>query len=119
MGSIGWRLSEEKFLKEKLGFLDNLKIRASYGRSGQDAGDPFQYVSGYNLNVGIYEFNDGTTTSGISAPSITNTNLTWYKAKLLDIGFDLSIFKGLFSLEFDLYQRKRSGLLATRVVAFT
>ena len=72
---------------------------------------------GYNLNVGIYEFNDGTTTSGISAPSITNTNLTWYKAKLLDIGFDLSIFKGLFSLEFDLYQRKRSGLLATRVVA--
>lgn len=117
MGSIGWRLSEEKFLKEKLGFLDNLKIRASYGESGQDAGDPFQYVSGYNLNVGIYEFNDGTTTSGISAPSITNTNLTWYKAKLLDIGFDLSIFKGLFSLEFDLYQRKRSGLLATRVVA--
>ena len=117
MGSIGWRLSEEKFLKEKLGFLDNLKIRASYGESGQDAGDPFQYVSGYNLNVGIYEFNDGTTTSGISAPSITNTNLTWYKAKLLDIGFDLSIFKGLFSLEFDLYQRKRSGLLATRVVS--
>lgn len=108
MGSIGWRLSEEKFLKEKLGFLDNLKIRASYGESGQDAGDPFQYVSGYNLNVGIYEFNDGTTTSGISAPSITNTNLTWYKAKLLDIGFDLSIFKGLFSLEFDLYQRKEA-----------
>lgn len=33
MGSIGWRLSEEKFLKEKLGFLDNLKIRASYGES--------------------------------------------------------------------------------------
>ena len=41
-GSVGWRLSEEKFLKEKLGFLDNLKIRASYGESGQDAGDPFQ-----------------------------------------------------------------------------
>ena len=87
-------------MKEKLSFLDNLKIRAWYGESGQDAGDPFQYVSGYNLNVGIYEFNDGTTTSGISAPSITNTNLTWYKAKLLDLySKDYSLWSSTYTKE--------------------
>lgn len=117
MGSVGWRLSEEKFIKDRFNFVDNLKIRASYGEAGEDAGEPFQYVPGYNLNVGYYEFNDGTLTSGISSPSIVNSNLSWYTSKMFDIGFDFSIFKGLFSVEFDLYQRKRGGLLAYRTVS--
>ncbi|MCU6167692.1 TonB-dependent receptor, partial [Enterobacter roggenkampii] len=115
--SIGWRASEEKFIKDKFDFVDNLKFRASYGKSGQDAGDAFQYIPGYNLNVGIYEFTDGTALSGIGSPSITNPNLTWYRAKLFDIGLDLSLFNGLFSMELDLYRRDRTGLLATRTVS--
>lgn len=117
MGSIGWRASEEKFIKDKFDFVDNLKFRASYGKSGQDAGDAFQYIPGYNLNVGIYEFTDGTALSGIGSPSITNPNLTWYRAKLFDIGLDLSLFNGLFSMELDLNRRDRTGLLATRTVS--
>lgn len=116
-GSIGWRVSEEKFIKDRFSFIDNFKLRASYGKSAQDAGHPFQHVSGYNLNQGIYEFTDGSALSGIGTPSITNPYLTWIKSKLFDVGFDLSLFNGLASLELDLYQRDRSGLLTKRTVS--
>lgn len=113
-GSIGWRLSEEGFIKNNLAWVDNLKLRASAGKSGEDAGAAFQYITGYGLNNGYAEFVNGTVTSGVAETGIVNPNLTWYTAKLYNIGFDISIFKGLASLEFDIYQRDRSGLLSTR-----
>ena len=113
--SAGWRVSEEKFM-QNISWLDNLKIRGSYGESGAlpyDASGnllPFQYLSAYSLigNSGIF---NGTVTQGVREASPANPNITWEKAKKTDVGFELSIFKGLFSIEADYFFEKRNDIL--------
>jgi TonB-linked SusC/RagA family outer membrane protein len=113
--SLGWRISEENFIKDNLKFLDNLKLRASYGETGEDAGNPFQYVEGYQTGQETgYEFVNGEWTSRILSPALVNRNLTWFSSKTYNTGFDFDIFKGQLGLTFDVYRRDRSGLLATR-----
>lgn len=113
--SAGWRISEESFIKNNLHFVDNLKIRASYGTVGENAGDPFQYILGFSTTGGgFYEFSDGSFTSGAASPGIVNPNLTWYKSKIKDVGIDIGLFNGALNMEFDVYQRDRTGLLSKR-----
>ena len=115
VGSLGWRISDEAFMSNASSWLSDLKLRASYGIVGEDAGNPFQYVSGYTTTGGGgYEFIDGTYTVGAGSPSIVNENLTWFTSKILDMGFNLSMWDGRFAMEFDVYQRNREGLLAYR-----
>lgn len=113
--SAGWRISEEGFIKNNLGFVDNLKLRASYGAIGENVGDPFQHVLGFspNTNQGA-EFENGSFVGGLIAPGVINPNFTWVKSKILDFGAELSIFKGLLSIEADYYQRAKTGKLKTR-----
>lgn len=117
--SVGWRVSEENFVKNNLKFIRNLKLRASYGETGQDAGSPFQYVEGYQTgSTSGYEFVDGAYTTSISSPSLVNRNLTWYHAKTYDVGIDLELFKeGMLGFSFDVYRRDRTGLLARRYLS--
>eukprot|EP01136_Pigoraptor_vietnamica_P030687 Opistho-1_new@90268 len=114
--SLAWRASEESFVKNNLKLISNLKFRASYGETGEDAGSPFQYLEGYQTGSTLgYEFVDGVYKSVILSPQLVNRNLTWYKAKTYDVGFDLDLFKnGLIGFTFDVYRRDRSGLLSTR-----
>ncbi|HUX57471.1 MAG TPA: TonB-dependent receptor [Bacteroidales bacterium] len=116
--SGGWRLSEENFIKDNIPFLSNLKIRASYGLVGEDAGNPFQYTTGFTTTGGGgYEFTNGSYLAGAAFPSIANEKLTWYTSNIKDIGLEFDFFRGKLSGEFDVYQRDREGLLATRVVS--
>ena len=113
--SVCYRISEEKFIKDNLTFIDNLKLRASYGTVGENTGEPFQYVQGFSTTGGGgYSFVDGVYTGGAASPGIINPNLTWLKSKTLNIGIDVGLFKGLLNFEMDLYQRDRKGLLAKR-----
>lgn len=111
--SGGWRISEESFFKN-IRFVSNLKIRGSYGEVGEDAGNAFQYVGGFSLNQGGYEFSDGTWTSGAASPGVVNEKLTWFKSNIKNVGIDLGLFGGSLNMEFDVYQRDRKGLLAYR-----
>lgn len=114
----GWRLSEEEFFKKALPVVSNFKLRASYGVVGEDAGDPFQYVEGYSTSGGGgYEFVNGEYTTGAAAPSIVNEDLTWFKSRITNLGFDLGLWDNKLSIEFDVYQRNRRGLLAKRNVS--
>ncbi len=116
--SGGWRISEENFIKEKLPFISNLKLRGSYGIVGEDAGAPFQYVQGFSTSGGGgYEFINGTWMMGASSPAIVNEKLTWYESNIKNIGMDLSLLQSLLAIEFDIYQRDRTGLLAYRNVS--
>lgn len=113
--SVGWRLSEESFIKDNLTFLDNLKVRGSYGEMGDDssAGN-YPPSTGYNLNGNEYGWFYGTTlTGGVSASSIPNPNLTWYKTKSYNIGLDFGLLAHRLNGTLDVYKRDRSGLLAT------
>jgi TonB-linked SusC/RagA family outer membrane protein len=114
--SIGWRISEEGFIKDLLPVISNLKLRASYGKSGMDAGNAFEYVAGYTAqsNRG-YVFSDGEMTTGMIPPGVVNDNLTWITSTTSNAGFDLDIWAGKLGIVFDLFQRKNEGLLATRI----
>lgn len=119
--SLGWRITEESFLKDKLGtFLNDLKIRASYGETGSEIGFPngdpplpFSYASGYNFNQGGAILN-GAYTIGIRPRGLPITQFSWVKNRSLNIGLDFTILDGKLSGQFDAFQRKRTGLPAAR-----
>ncbi|WP_126974470.1 SusC/RagA family TonB-linked outer membrane protein [Gynurincola endophyticus] len=115
--SAGWRISEEDFMKS-IDFLSNLKLKASYGKVGEDAGEPFQYVQGFTTTGGGgYEFVNGTWLTGASSPSIVNEKLTWFTSSILNLGLELGFFNNRLNIEANVYQRDREGLLARRLVS--
>ena len=99
--------------------MSNLKLRASYGQMGSDAGNPFQFYPGYTLGSMRYGavLNPGTITLAMIPPGVINDYLTWVTAKTLDFGVDLSIWKGKLGIVADYFQKDREGLLATRASA--
>lgn len=113
--SLGWRVSEEAFFKKLLPNMDNLKIRASYAKVGDEGDfDAFQYLDGYTSH-GSYIMGSNGVTSGMTTIGMANPWLTWYESKIMNIGFEASYHRGLISVEFDWFRRNRSGLPATRV----
>lgn len=124
-GSLGWRISEENFWKDsKLSFINNAKIRASYGKMGDDNASNYQFITGYtypaggdnNRLPGGYLF-DGKYVSSVANKGIANKNITWYIAKTLNTGVDLNAWNDLLGLSVDYFRRERTGLLATRSLA--
>ncbi|MCC6290446.1 MAG: TonB-dependent receptor [Chitinophagaceae bacterium] len=112
--SAGWRISEEKFM-QRFTWLDNLKIRGSYGESGAlpyigGVLAPFQYLSAFSL-LGNNAIFGGASSQGLRETAPGNLEITWEKAKKTNIGFELSIFKGLFNIEADYFIEKRDDIL--------
>lgn len=117
-GSVGWRISEEGFWKDqKLGeVVNNLKLRASYGLVGDDGVggySPFDYMKGYNYKNGGATL-DGEYVVGSVPRGLPVTNLSWMKAKVLDIGLDVSLFNSRLSGSADYFRRKRDGIAGSR-----
>ena len=107
--SVGWRLSEENFMKN-ITWIDNLKIRGSYGETGALAGAPFQYLSSYNV-YGPAAIFGGVGVQGAIADIEGNPNITWERAKKFDVGLEASFRKGLLNIEVDYFHEKRSNML--------
>lgn len=114
--SAGWRISEEAFIKnvDALSFINNMKIRASYGKLGDDGAAKFNWASGYIYPDNGYVF-DNQLIPGIANKGVANPNLTWYTSDVYNVGLDFDFWDGLLSGTVELYQRNRNGLLATRV----
>ena len=113
--SIGWRISEEKFFKDNISFISNLKLRGSWGQMGDDGASSYQFLTGYDYPSGVYVFNDKAV-AGLGFRGMPNPNITWFTSTTKNIGLDVSFLNDLISMEFDVFQRDRSGLLATRVL---
>lgn len=115
--SLGWRISEEAFFKDNISFIDNLKIRGSYGKVG-DEGDfaAFQYLTGYKYPSGNYVLGSDGLSNGLEDKGLPNLNLTWYESTTANIGFEAQALSGLLSVEFDYFERRRNGLLANRLL---
>jgi TonB-linked SusC/RagA family outer membrane protein len=117
--SAGWRLSEENFLKGKVSWLSNLKLRASYGEMGDDSSAAnYPPTLGYSLapatggsSVG-WMFSDALN-GGVTAQAIPNPNLTWYHIKMYNAGLDFGLLQNTLNGTFEVYRRDRTGLLAT------
>jgi TonB-linked SusC/RagA family outer membrane protein len=108
--SAAWRVSEEKFMRN-FRFIDELKLRGSWGKAGMLAGGPFQYQSGYVLRGGAYAFGSGTLVQGSRVPREANSAITWEISTKTDIGFDLSMWNSLLNIEFDYFHENRTGML--------
>jgi len=114
--SAGWRIGQESFFKNTFAFISDLKLRASWGKSGQDAGSAFQYYEGYSWGgvSGGFIFAPGVLTLGMVPPGIVNSNLTWVNTTTYDAGFDLDMWRGKLGFVFDVFKRDVIGELATR-----
>lgn len=113
--SVGWRISEEAFLKNtsSLSFINNLKLRASYGKMGDDNSSTYQFLSGYNYPSGGYVLG-GNYMNGMGMRGMANPAITWFTSKMLNVGLDGDMWNGLFGFQVDVFTRDRDGLLATR-----
>ncbi len=106
--SVGWRISEEPFL-ESWRSLDNLKLRASYGTLGnQNIGD-YRY-SDYIAIGANYNWN-GERYIGAVPRRFGNPDIKWETVEQLDIGIDLDLFNGAFSLTADYYNKETQDML--------
>ncbi len=105
--SAGYNLSEEEFMKS-LGFISNLKLRASYGLSGNNQ------IGNY-ATIGLLQsanyVNGSTMISGLVPSSLSNDDLTWEKSKQTDLGLELGLWNNRISLTADVYKNKKTDLL--------
>ncbi len=106
--SVGWRISEEGFIKNNISAINNLKLRASYGKSGTPVGEEFAYLSKYLVNNAYVWGVDGIQEQGVYEGSEPNTALTWETVWKANLGFDLNMWDGLFGMSFDVYRDYRS-----------
>jgi len=105
--SIGWRISNEGFFP-KLNWLDDLKLRASYGITGNN--NIGNYTSQANINTSNYVFGSAVV-PGASIGSFPNTNLGWEQSRQTDIGMDLSMLGGKINLAAEYYRKLTTNML--------
>ena len=110
--SAGWRLSEEKFIQNNLPFVNNLKLRASYGEVGNDRVNQYQYLQLFSLG-GNYVFGSSDA-PGVVSNTLPNPNITWEISKKTDVGLEASIWNNLLGFEFTYFSQKRTNILAAR-----
>ena len=108
--SIGWRVGEEGFMKN-VGFINEMKIRASYGESGNFNIPNFGFLGLLNINRVVLGDGSGSVLSGLAPSSIPNNELTWERSNQYDIGFELGLFNNRIALTTDYYIRETSDLL--------
>lgn len=111
--SLGWNISREKFMQPLAGVVSNLKLRASYGLLGNQAGAAlYTFAATMNLNnkLGGYIFDDGRHIY-TKAPGVVNPATTWEKVESKNIGLDFSFFGNSLTGSFDVFQRDTKDML--------
>ena len=119
-----YRISEEGFWQNSpLDFINNFKIRGSYGKMGDDSALNYQFITGYNFPASGagsgswslpngYIFDDNFVTSS-QEKGIANRNLTWFELEIINLGLDVEAWHGLLGVSVDVFQRERKGELGT------
>jgi TonB-linked SusC/RagA family outer membrane protein len=107
-GSLGWRISKEDFMKD-VAFISDLKLRASYGASGNNRIYDFLYLTTFLTNA-KYALNE-TVSPGYSSPVLANKNLIWETTVSQNIGLDIALWDNRLQLNIDAYKNKVKDLL--------
>ena len=106
-GAVAWRISKEAFM-ENARAVSNLKLRVSYGRSGNQAILPYQTLG--QLSTTSVTFNNTATTTYYSS-RLENKSLRWETTSQFDIGFDLGLFNERLQFTADYYSKQTTDLL--------
>jgi TonB-linked SusC/RagA family outer membrane protein len=123
-GSVAWNASQEDFWKDSpLKFIDQFKLRASYGVLGDDNSLYFQFLQGYyypangsNNQVPTGSVFNNNFVNAVQSTGLPNPSISWETSHTLDIGLDFDAWNGLLGFTFDYFRRNRSGLFSTSVL---
>jgi TonB-dependent starch-binding outer membrane protein SusC len=108
--SLGWRISEEPFLRN-IAFLNDLKLRASWGKSGSY--NISDYATQQSFSTSNYNFGGSSATTavpGVAISSLTDPDLRWETSNTFNVGFDAVLLKNRINLITDAYRKKSTDL---------
>lgn len=112
--SAGWRISDENFMEKTHSYLDDLKIRAGYGTTGNSNigayNYAFQYATGTDYLYSITN-SDTEVESGYALSSLGDINAKWETTRMFNVGFDATLFSNRLTTGFDYYIKKTSDML--------
>ncbi len=111
--SAAWRISEESFIRNSASWIDNLKLRASYGLLGNANIGEYPWQETYSTTT--YGFNEALN-QGILQNSFGNRLLKWEKTAITDIGLDFNLKNDIFYGTIDWYNKFTTGILAAAVI---
>lgn len=116
-GAFAWRIGNEKFMK-RLKFVDDAKIRLSYGMTGNNrVGDFITYPS---LTVSdYYSFGNSAPKYAVTANNLGNEALTWESTSQINIGYDMRLFKNRLTFTFDIYRKDTKDLLLNANIPYS
>lgn len=121
--SVGWVITNEKFMENAYNVLDFFKLRASWGQNGNCDIPPFYYLSnigfsptdyadyGYKFNSGMLPTVEGVYQTGAYAKNVPNENVTWETSEQWDLGFDARLLQSRLAVTFDWYIKKTKDWL--------
>lgn len=109
-GSIGWRISEEKFAEPLQPVLNNLKLRASYGSLGNQTISLYQYAEVMSNSTKEYMFGHQLV-PGSYLNILPNYDLGWEKSTMVDVGVDFGLFNNRLTGSYDWYRKNTDGIL--------
>lgn len=114
---LGWDISKEKFMEASK--IDQLKLRATYGHTGNEIDNAgyFSYLKRYNEDGGFWYSNGTSMSNGGSVSEISplaNTLLTWEKGRKVNVGLDLTLLKNRLTLSADYYNDYYYDILQSR-----
>lgn len=118
--SLGWRLSNESFIKDNIKGIDDLKLRLSYSQTGNDAVNNFQYLTGYSFGSDSRYVNyviGGGTKKALLSTGLANPYLTWEEMTIYNIGMDFSFWNKKLYGTLEAFYRNREGIPATRATS--
>lgn len=112
--ALAWRVSQENFFEPLRGFVNDFKLRASYGVTGQQDGiGNYGYIPVYTAGLDGAQYQFGGKPVYTYRPEAYNPELKWETTKSWNYGFDLSLLNNRFTFSADYYTRKTENLLAT------
>jgi TonB-linked SusC/RagA family outer membrane protein len=108
--SAGWVLSKESFIPKNI--FSNLKLRASWGKLGNDRVNPFQYLAAYGFATGWVV--NGADAPGLAQTTTANPNITWEISEKTDLALEAGFLNNRLTFEFDVFKSKTSNILGQK-----
>ena len=116
--SLGWNLTNEKFMNKRPNWLTTTKIRLSWGKNGNENIGNFKYTvltsPGNNAIFGSSE----NVINGVKASGLANPDLKWEESEQLDFGLDFGLFNNALTFTADYYKKKTNGMLMEMNIPF-
>ncbi|MBR5749642.1 MAG: TonB-dependent receptor [Prevotella sp.] len=117
--SIGWNIMNEEFMKDTNDWLTNLKLRASWGKNGNDNIGDFAYttLTALGASSNYYYGRTATMTYGSKANRLANEDLKWEESEQTDIGLDFGFWNNKLTFSVDYYIKNTNGMIIEMPIA--